>query len=359
MPHISPLLAPSARPAGGAETQIFLLSQELVRRGHRVALICLPLPEGLPASVGGVSVVVRPDRDSGFRRGVGKLHDAVAIWRTLWGLDTSVIVQRAAGFSTAALALMARMRRIRFVYSSASLVDFDYHRLEPRRRNRALFSIGLRLSDTIVVQSAEQAQLCRARLDREPVLIRSIAEPAEPRGGSPSAFLWIGRLAAYKRPYEYVELARSVPEARFRMVATPQSRGVGIAPDELERVARDVPNLELIPACPRPRLMKLIDDAVAIVNTTDSEGMPNVFLEGWARGVPALSLNHDPDGIIERAGVGCFARGSPERLATIARRLWSHRDNQAALSARCRSYVESEHSLARVAEQWTEALGIN
>ena len=52
---------------------------------------------------------------------------------------------------------------------------------------------------TIVVQNDEQAELCRRRLGRDPIVIPSIAERAEPRSELPEAFLWIGRWAEYKR----------------------------------------------------------------------------------------------------------------------------------------------------------------
>jgi len=104
--------------------------------------------------------------------------------------------------------------------------------------------------------------------------------------------------------------------------------------------------------------MGVIDRAVAVVNTSDFEGMPNVFLEGWTRGVPALALSHDPDGTIQRHRLGAFANGSPEKLVDLARRLWEQRSAQGVLAERCRRYIAERHSADVVAAQWQEALGI-
>ena len=186
-------------------------------------------------------------------------------------------------------------------------------------------------------------------------MIKSVAEPAAPRVREPEAFLWIGRTDWYKRPEAYVELARALPEARFRMVAMPMN-DAGAARAALEREASALPNLELLSPRPRAELMQLVDEAVAIVNTSDYEGMPNVFLEGWARGVPALALTHDPDGVIAREGLGAFAAGSPTDLAELASDLWEKRNDQAALSERCTGYVEREHSSEAVVERWLAAL---
>ena len=105
-------------------------------------------------------------------------------------------------------------------------------------------------------------------------------------------------------------------------------------------------------------MLDLVDSSVAIVNTADFEGMPNVFLEGWERGVPALALTHDPDGVIESHGLGWFAHGSREQLAELARTAWEQRGDQAAIAERCRAYVRDEHSTDAVAARWRDALGL-
>ena len=104
--------------------------------------------------------------------------------------------------------------------------------------------------------------------------------------------------------------------------------------------------------------MDLVDRAVAVVNTADFEGMPNIFLEGWSRGVPALALTHDPDGVIERHRLGSFANGSSEYLVELARSLWEERSDQAGVAARCRQYILENHSPETVSAQWVETLGI-
>ena len=104
--------------------------------------------------------------------------------------------------------------------------------------------------------------------------------------------------------------------------------------------------------------MDLVDRAVAVVNTADFEGMPNIFLEGWSRGVPALALTHDPDGVIERHRLGSFANGSSENLVELARSLWEERSDQAGVAARCRQYILEYHSPETVSAQWVEALRI-
>jgi glycosyltransferase involved in cell wall biosynthesis len=200
-------------------------------------------------------------------------------------------------------------------------------------------------------------RLCQQHLGRSPILIRSIAEVVPPRAAAPEAFLWIGRVVRMKRPEAYLELARTVSEAQFFMVAVASDQ-----PEhaelfrEVERAAATIPNLTLLPPRPRNELMAVLDRTVAVVSTSDFEGMPNTFLEGWARGIPALALSHDPDGIIERYGLGACAAGSAEVLAEHARRFWQTRKDFGELATRCRSYVEEHHSPHSVGARWEQVL---
>jgi glycosyltransferase involved in cell wall biosynthesis len=99
-----------------------------------------------------------------------------------------------------------------------------------------------------------------------------------------------------------------------------------------------------------------MDEAVAIVNTADYEGLPNIFLEGWARGVPAIALSHDPDGLITQHGLGCFGAGSLERFAEQAAELWAKRDELGEMGDRCVRYVEENHAEEAVAEKWMSVI---
>jgi glycosyltransferase involved in cell wall biosynthesis len=389
VPRLTPLIAPAASfPAGGAETQVFLLARALAERGCKVCLVVFDLPGiAIPSSVGDVDISVRPPYLAHER--LGKLRETANIYKAISDVDARVVVSRIASPEVGVAGACAKVLGRRFVYSSSSISDFvsdtsrraaeppcghsraadthargkedlDFSQLSRTRRDWRLFRLGVRLADEIVVQTEEQARLCQTHFGRSPVLIRSIAEMAPQSDRDPEAFLWIGRLVASKRPHEFVELARSLPHARFWMVAAPamQPRAQTELMAEVARSAAAVPNLELLAPRPRRQLMELVDSAVAVVSTADFEGMPNIFLEGWARGVPALTLRHDPDGVIERHCLGACAHGSSEVLIDHALQLWKNRRNRTDFGARCRRYIYEHHSPGAVSRRWQQVLGI-
>jgi glycosyltransferase involved in cell wall biosynthesis len=348
MPELGRLLDRTSV-TGGAETQVSLIAKRLAGLGHDIC-ICTYV-DGDPADrvVDGVEVITarRPMR-GGL---VSNVKEVVVLARLLHRARPDVIVTRVASFEVGVVGLIARLTGRRFVYSSANVSDFSYSSIVRSLRDRTLYALGLRLANAIVVQTEEQLELCHGRLVAEPTMIRGLVEPANPRTGAGEAFLWAGRVVWYKRPLDFVELARALPEARFWMVAVPTPE-TGDLLEELREAASDVPNLELMEPVPRDELLALASRAVATVNTADFEGMSNVTLEGWARGVPALALSHDPDGLIAQHGLGVFADGSRPALVEAARQYWSNRHDLEEVGDRCRSFVDEAYNPERNAQQW-------
>lgn len=356
MPTVATILAAGGAPdAGGAERQVLMLATRLAADGWRVGLVSNHVQQPLPQAIDGVQLLFhRPFGGNGrLSRRIAHLRE---IARMLSSIDAGALVQRSAGSTTGYVALAAKAKRRRFVYSSANVIDFSFERLEPSRLVVRLFHLGIRLAAVVVVQTPEQAELCRQRFGREPVMIKSLAEEQPLRGGEGEAFLWVGRLAHYKRAEAFVALARALPQARFWMVPVATGPVERERLDGLRAAEVELPNLKLLAPRPRAELGELIAQSVAVVNTSDYEGMPNVFLEGWARGVPALALSHDPDGVIERRKVGAFANGSTERFAELAEAMWSERRDQSRLAARCRDYIAQEHSIDRIVARWKDVL---
>lgn len=342
--------------AGGAELQMTLLARSLAGQGHRVAHIIYPPKE--PVDLAYPLTLVHRGPYAGDKPLVGGLLEVRRIWRALRTADARVIIVRTASPAVGAAAFFCRLHRRSFIFSSSNISDFTLEKMS-RRLNRSLYRLGVRLADAVVVQSEDQIALARDAFPslRRVAHIPSFAEPAPPLAKivprSPKAFLWFGRFVGQKQPMEYLRLARSVPEARFLMIAVPEDPS---SQDvlRLREAVREITNLELLEPLPREELAQVISSAVAVVNTSVLEGMPNAFLEAWARGVPVLTLQFDPDGVVDRHGLGISAGGSWDRFVEGARDLWTRRDRREDVVRRLRAYVEETHPMEGVAARWSE-----
>lgn len=344
-------------PQGGAEKQVVMLAGALARRGSRVAIIVSGRPVDLPAEVEGVTISVRtsPARGRGF---AGKVVEAVRISTSLAKVPSRWIVVRGATVDLGVIAIHALLTRRRLVFASANVSDFKHSQIESNPLYVLLYKAGVCLARLVVVQTDEQAELCRTAFLRRPRVVRSIAEVFPTQDQEPIAFLWVGRLVAYKRPLEYIGLARALPEAKFWMVGspTPHLTGDQTVIEAVLAEAESLPNLELLRPRPHLELQRLTARAVASVNTATLEGVSNVLLEGWSMGVPALVLNYDPDGVVERHGLGAFAAGDVDAFVQSAERLWRSRHDRLATSQRCRTYIATHHAPETIARQWAALL---
>ena len=340
--------------AGGAERQMTLLGRALAERGQRVAHIIYPPHD--PIELSYPIDLVHRGAYAGNRAVVGPFLESLEIWRALRTADAGVTIVRTASPVVGVAALYCRLRRRRLIFSSSNVSDFTLERMFGRI-DRALYRLGVRLADAVVVQSEEQASLLRKALPSIRCVRRipSFAEAAPPPSAdrpSRDAFLWFGRFVSYKQPLRYLTLARGVPEARFIMIPVPDeasSRELA----ELQSEADGIANLELLDPVPHERLSALIASAVAVVNTSVLEGMPNAFLEAWACGVPVLTLQFDPDRVVEREKLGISAQGSWDRFVKGAQELWEGRLDRDELSRRVRAYVQEAHSMDAVGARWS------
>lgn len=143
-----------------------------------------------------------------------------------------------------------------------------------------------------------------------------------PELSSGDHILWVGSCRPLKQPLEMVAVAKALPMESFVMVMPPY---IGQRDELYERVAEaaeGVDNLHLI-AEQRPisEVEQLFASAKMFVNTSVVEGFPTTFLQAASYAVPAVSLNVDPDGYLERTESGVCAGGSQAKLIAEVERL--------------------------------------
>jgi glycosyltransferase involved in cell wall biosynthesis len=340
--------------SGGAELQTTLLARELAGNGLSVAHVVYAVSDPVALEPPAPDLVERPPWTGDRRLGEGR--EMAAIWRGLMRARARAYIVRGSGGHVVAAASFCRAFRRRLIFSASNDLDFVPGRHDRNPHLWRAYRSSVRHSNRIVTQTANQLELARAAVpEADPILIRSFAQQAPPANGDPRYFLWINRLADYKHPERFLDLAEALPDIPFRMVGSVLRGETSVEEeDRIRRRADGLPNLELVPPRHREELLEELTHAAAVVSTSEAEGMPNTFLEAWSRGVPVVSLTVDPDQRIRQDGVGIMAEGSMDRLVEATATVWRDRDLRGRLGESAREFVQRVHSPQAVGRQWAE-----
>lgn len=338
---------------GGAEVQTALIGIGLARRGHAVTFVCGARPRlDREERLDGVRLL----RMTISRRVLPGWRAWLDLGAALDAAGAAIVYQRCAQTLTGMVAWHCRRRGRRFVFAVANDRDVDgrvRRALGPLRWT--VFRSGLRRADRIVVQSRAQWQLLPATLQAHALEIPSAFDLAgiEPRPEPAApAVLWIGNLLPKKRPLALLALARRLPRTRFIAVA-PEAGDASLA-SRFRDEAAALANVERHERVPPGEMGRHYARASALLNTSEAEGVPNTFLEAWAREVPVVSLGIDPDGVIARLGLGRVA--DPDEAPAILERFLQDGAARREAGHRARAHVTLRHALPAVLDRYQDLL---
>ncbi len=334
---------------GGAEVQQAALARELARRGHEVSMVCLD--HGQPEGV--VIDGVRVHRMHAPGAGLPVLRflhpGASSVWRAMARADAEIYYQRSAGAMTAIVTAFARSHRRLAVYASACDLDFDPAvPLVQYGRDRVLYRWGLRHADAVVAQTARQQRDCRAGYDIEATRIDSCHPNEAASARQTGDVIWVGTIKALKRPELLVELARRLPDVRFRLIGAGSAGAV-----QALRSGGIPPNVQVVGFVAHADVGVHFDGASVLVNTSTAEGFPNTFLQAWSRGVPTLAF-FDPEVRFEGAHLSETAQSLDEMVQRL-KRLKSDAAHWTGVSLHARRGFERQFSVGMAVDRY-EAL---
>lgn len=349
-PKLYPLFNPrAAGNFGGAEVDLYHLAVELAKdEAFRVSAIVADYGQAPAEMIQGVALIRGLDFREGTWRGM------IRLWRAFRQAAAEVYLIKTISSGVAWLGLFCRRYGKTLVYrtSSSPAYDRQYRRDHPFQA--WLFARTLRRAGLILAQSEEAARALPENFGVTADRVIPNGHPLPRRPGLPREYvLWVGRAARIKRPELFLELASRFPEERFVMICPPATADREY-PRLVDQIRRQ-PNVQLSGQVPYREMDEWFARAKVLVNTSDSEGFPNTFIQAAAAAVPVLSLNADPDQFLEKFDCGICAAGSPDRLAAGLQDLL--RDGRyAGPGANARRYVEEHHDLTRIVPEYKRLL---
>jgi glycosyltransferase involved in cell wall biosynthesis len=235
------------------------------------------------------------------------------------------------------------------IFAAAGNPDLELRTSRIRfARDHWIYEYGLRNVDRIIVQNEEQQRLCRVNFARDATLIPNCYPVNQSRPASaPDLVLWVSTIRRLKRPHFFLDLAEALPGFRFRMIGGPDSAEVALFEAVKQRAAM-MANVEFLGFVPYAEIDAHFDEAAVFVNTSESEGFPNTFLQAWARAVPTVSFV-DSGARAEGHPVGVQVGSLKPMAEQVA--LWlGNQTKRRQDGRRCRDYFERHHTPGLVLE---------
>jgi glycosyltransferase involved in cell wall biosynthesis len=344
-----PLFNPTVNAVfGGAEVDLYLLATELAGDSRfDVRFVVGDYGQPPVEQRQNVTLIKSLNVQSSYFLNVRK------IWNALRQADADIYVQEASSLLTATVALFCKRHHRRFIYRTASNNETNgtYFRRHPFRG--WLVRWAFRAADTRIVQNQED-QRRFSDIGLESTIIRNACRLREVEPARREFVLWVGRSEQVKRPDLFIQLAQSLPDISFLMICSRAARGEHY--ENLVHLAASVPNLKFIPGLPFEQIDAFFEKAILYINTSDSEGFPNTFVQACKSQTPILSLNVNPDQFLNRHQCGLCADGNWNRFPELMREITSPQ-NAEKLGRNGRLYAENNHDIKRIIETYKELFG--
>ena len=85
-----------------------------------------------------------------------------------------------------------------------------------------------------------------------------------------------------------------------------------------------------------------------MINTSRYEGFSNTFIQAWRRKVPVVSLDVNPDNVLNREGIGLFSDGSYGKLKESVLTLIRDEELMSDMAKHAQEYALARHSIANI-----------
>ncbi|HPD45956.1 MAG TPA: glycosyltransferase family 4 protein [Anaerohalosphaeraceae bacterium] len=346
-PKAYPLFDPKCKAVfGGAEVDLYNLGVELAKdASFEVSFVTADY--GQPAAVRLQNIQLI--RSLSFRE--GPLAGAWKVWKALKKANADIYVIKTASPAVPLLESFCTLHKKVFVYRSAHQDDCDGTYARRHRLAGMAYARAVKRAHAVLTQNQTDRDNLQKWLAVEASVIPNGHHLPPPDRNPRTTILWVGRSAEFKHPERFIELARCVPSERFTMIC---QRATGdTAYTRLVAQARAVSNLTFIEQVPHHEIDVYFRVARVLVNTSDSEGFSNAFIEACKWSVPILSLSVNPDNFLTRWSCGLCCGGDQQRLVEGLRFLLEN-DRYQELGRNARKYAQANHDITQIVEQYKE-----
>lgn len=344
-PKAYPLFNPVCKEIfGGAELDLYLLAAELAKdTDFSVSFITADYGQSEIEIIQNVKII----KSLNFRQNA--LTGAHKLIKAMKKADADIYIQKSASWGTFLVAMFCRLHKRAFLYRTATAGECNGN--WPRGSlERKIFQWSIRQAGKVLVQNETDRRNIKDLLDITAILVRNghLIQPLTQNNRD--MVLWVGRSDRLKRPELFIDLAEQMSHEKFIMICQHATGDNNY--DTLNARARQIKNLEFIEGVPFSEIDGFFLRAKIFVNTSDTEGFPNTFIQACKCGTPILSLNVNPDNFLNKYKCGLCADGDWQIFKNMLTDLLGTAAREYGQNAR--RYVEENHNIKNIIKLYKE-----
>lgn len=354
---------------GGAELQAYYLANEFVRLGWQVSFITQDLGTYTNDYDNPDIQIHKIKKDS-----ILKLLSVKRIYDALKKSDADVYYQRIGGIFTGVTAYYCRRFNKLMVWACAHDAECCPNRAQDEVKSTYWFKegkiarnvlglinaktidmfgeYGIQNSEICLAQTEYQKSILKRNFNIRSIVIKNghylnnIPKPTEKQ----NIVLWVANIRRVKHPEVFIEIAQRFKHTNweFVMIGAPSKDREWM--NLLLLQMGQTPNLEYLGFQPLEIVKQYMSKSKLLVNTSESEGFSNTFIEAWQNYTPVVSLSVDPDNIIRINQLGKVS-GSFEQILQDINALMIDHKLRDELAANGYEYVMREHDIVKNARQ--------
>ena len=341
---------------GGAEVQQVELANELKKLGFEIIFITYGNNQNHFDEIDGIKIISTYKRHE--RSNLHFLKKSLIIWKKMKEVNSDIYIHRSGTPGIVSIfGLMHHKKIIKMVASNAEVTGQDI--IKSSRISKYIEKIGNNIdflfSDSCICQNDYQKRILEKKFNIDCRVIKNAFNISKEENTikKDHYILWIGTIRSVKRPEIFLGIARRLPQYNFLMIG---GKGDDTALyDFIVEEVKTINNLVFVGFVPHNEISKYYQKGILLVNTSMTEGFPNIFLEAWMNKIPVISLDIDPDGVIAKYGLGFHSRTLDHMIEDI-QLLMNTENLLAQYGKNARKYVKKYHDIKNIGIQYKELI---
>ncbi len=336
---------------GGESVQQTLIAKAFVTHDYDVSMIVLDHGQPDGNVVDEITVWKTYRQEAGLPVIRFLYPRMTKLWQALKKADADIYYQSCAGAQTGIVAYFCKKHRKKMVFRIAHDTDcIPGEELITYKRDKKLYRYGLKNADFIVSQSEQQRLLLSDNYGIDaPIINMAVETPGDEAVTRDIDLLWVNNIREFKRPDLLVALAKKNPHLNIVMIGG-SCAGSEALFETISNDAANVDNLDYKGFVPYHEVNNYYQRCKLFVNTSDTEGFPNSFLQSWIRGTPVISF-FDPDGTIEREQIG-VSPANLDDMSVVINSLIKGGDKYDEMSNKARDFAFKHYAAETVAGEY-------